>query len=577
MIVLLIFAFLAGIVTILSPCILPILPIVLSGSLASGKRRPLGIISGFILSFTFFTLFLSTIVRTTGVSADALRQLAVVVVSVFGVSLLVPSFQVRVEKFFSKLSGAVTTSLGKKDGQPDFLAGLIVGVSLGLVWAPCVGPILASVISLALSGTVTISAFFVTLAYSIGTAIPMLAITYGGRNLLNRVPWLVTNTSRIQKAFGVLMITTALAILLNIDRKFQTYILTAFPNYGAGLTKFEDNQFVKRALEALTAKPPDEDKRGKPMNEVLNEHLNPAPEFITGGQWFNSEPLTMKVLRGKVILVDFWTYTCINCIRTLPYIRNWDAKYRDKGLVIVGVHTPEFEFEKNPANVQKAIDDFALLYPVMQDNDYATWNAYKNRYWPAKYLVDKNGNIRYTHFGEGNYDETERMIQKLLEETGVSAQVDVSNPRYRVFSRTPELYLGYQRLAYFASPERIVPDGEGTYSFPSQLPPSSVAYEGSWTIGAERAMPHKGASMILRFDAGEVFLVMRPAHDTGKVMITLDGTPPADESGADVENGVITVATDRLYKIIKLKEPGEHILKFEFLDDNTELYAFTFG
>lgn len=579
MVILLIFAFLAGIVTILSPCILPILPIVLSGSLTGSKKRPFGIITGFILSFTFFTLFLSTIVRVTGISADALRKVSVVIVLMFGASLLIPKFRVLLEIFFSKLSNFAQSSQKPSPSHADFPAGVLVGVSLGLVWAPCVGPILASVISLALTGTVTVSAVFITFAYAVGTAIPMLAITYGGRNLLNRAPWLIKNSGKIQKAFGVLMIITAIAIAFNIDRKFQTYILATFPNYGVGLTKFEDNPFVKNALERLAAKPTDETNIGKPMNEVLNDSLGAAPEFIAGGQWFNSVPLTLKSLRGKVVLVDFWTYTCINCIRTLPYLRNWYAKYKDKGLVIIGVHTPEFEFEKSPQNVERAIRDFALEYPVMQDNNYATWNAYKNRYWPAKYLIDKNGKIRYTHFGEGEYDETEAAIQKLLEETGISIDADVNNPQYRVFSRTPETYLGYGRLAFFASPERISPEKESTYSIPDTMPLNTVAYGGPWVVGKERAMPKRGASLVIRFDAGEVFLVMRPKEgSSGKLNILLDGAPAQLETaGEDVKEAQTVVTTDRLYKLIKLPTPGEHLLKLEFLDDSLELYAFTFG
>src|SRR5688572_5025288 len=231
MALLILFAFLAGIVTILSPCILPILPIVLSGSLTGGKRRPLGIIAGFILSFTFFTLFLSTIVRVTGISADALRQFSVVVILAFGISLLIPTFKVWMERLFASLSGIVAQTPGQQTNNPDFVGGVVVGISLGLVWAPCVGPILASVISLALTGTVTASAFVITLAYSLGTSLPMLAITFGGRNLLSRAPWLVANTGKIQKTFGILMILTALAIFFNWDRKFQTYILKTFPNY----------------------------------------------------------------------------------------------------------------------------------------------------------------------------------------------------------------------------------------------------------------------------------------------------------------------------------------------------------
>ncbi len=558
MIILILFAFLGGIVTILSPCILPILPIVFSGSITGGKRRPMGVVAGFILSFTFFTLFLSSIVRATGLSADALRVVAVVVIAFFGLSLLVPSFQVLMEKLFSRL----TAFAPKQNNNDGFLSGLLVGVSLGLVWTPCVGPILASIITLAATSNVGTDAVIITLAYATGTSIPLLAITIGGRHLLTKHPWLLANTIRIQKGFGILMLITALAIFFSWDRKFQAYILEKFPNYGTGLTKFEDNAIVKKQLDDMKNKP-----KGGPM-------FDNAPEFIPGGEWINSEPLTIQGLHGKVVLVDFWTYTCINCIRTLPYLKSWHEKYADKGLVIVGVHTPEFEFEKNINNVKKAVKDFGLKYPIMQDNDYATWQAYANHYWPAKYLVDKNGKIRYTHFGEGNYDETEQKIQELL-----AVDMAIDNPTYQVSARTPETYLGYQRMAGLASPERVTPDKAMLFTAPTDLVRNTFALSGTWTISAERAMPTKGATLTYHFDAAQVFLVMRPKAlgATAKMKVTLDGKEVGEFAGDDVRNGVVTIDGDRLYKLIKLTPPGVHILQLEFLDSNTELYAFTFG
>ena len=568
MIILILFAFLGGLITILSPCILPILPVVLSGSITGGKRRPLGVVTGFVASFTFFTLFLSAIVRSTGLPADTLRLVAVVVIAFFGVSLLVPAFQIAMEKFFSKL-----TSFVPKQTQTDgYLSGVLVGVSLGLLWTPCVGPILASIITLAATSTVGLNAVIITLAYAIGTTIPLLAITMGGRTLLTNHPWLLANTVRIQKAFGILMLITALAISNSWDRTFQTYILDKFPAYGTGLTKLEDNKVVRDQLETLQ-------KGGPMLSDLLETNYGNAPEFITGGEWINSEPLTMSILRGKVVLVDFWTYTCINCIRTLPYLKSWHEKYKDKGLVIVGVHTPEFEFEKETDNVKKAAADFGLTYPIMQDNDYKTWRSYANRYWPAKYLIDKNGKIRYTHFGEGEYDETETMIQRLLKEAGSTVDEKIENPTYRVETRSPETYLGYERMAGIVSPEPVRPDILTEFSAPATLPKNSFALTGKWTIGGERAMPQTGATLTYHFEAKEVFLVMRPKADAkGGIRVFLDGVPvPEEFKGEDVEQSNVKITTDRLYKLIKLPSAGKHMLKLEVLDGDIELYAFTFG
>lgn len=569
------FAFIAGVVTILSPCILPLLPIILSSSTSGSRKRPFGVVTGFIISFTFFTLFLSTIVSATGLSADFLRNLAVVILIGFGLSLLIPKTQELLERLFTNLSSRAP----QQKERSGFGGGIIVGISLGLIWTPCVGPILASVISLALTGSVSGTAFIITLAYSIGTGLPMLAIIFGGRQLLQKVPWLLRNTSKIQKAFGVLMIVTAVGILFNVDRIFQSYILEKFPNYGLGLTQFEDNETVQKELDKLDNQKIKEEDMGKPMDEFMDDESARAPELIAGGSWFNSDPLKISDLKGKVVLVDFWTYTCINCIRTLPYIESWYEKYQDKGLVIIGVHTPEFEFEKNPDNVMKAIKDFGLTYPIMQDNDYKTWRAYSNHYWPAKYLIDKNGKIRYSHFGEGKYDESEKWIQTLLEEIGSDVQSDaISNQEYDINSRTPELYLGYARIAALASPERISANKVNQYSLPSKLPDNSFAYVGEWKLSSEYAIPEAGSSLVMNYESQNVFLVMRPQNGPAKVRVKLDGDNISEDvAGVDVSNSEVAIDIDRLYTLVQSNSPGQHQLTLEFPEGGVELYAFTFG
>ncbi|MFZ6035160.1 MAG: cytochrome c biogenesis protein DipZ [Patescibacteria group bacterium] len=558
MILLIGFSFIAGIVTILSPCILPILPVVLSGSVGTGKNRPLGIIAGFVASFTFFTLFLSAIVRATGLSADLLRGLSVLIILGFGISLVIPKFQEAVERFFSGLARRAPSVMGKN----GFFGGLLIGLSLGLVWTPCVGPILASIITLSASNNVSFGSLLITLSYSIGTAIPMLIIMKGGGNLLAKVPSIAKNTRTIQQAFGILMVITAIAIFFNLDRRFQAYILEKIPSYGVGLTSFEDNPRVKEELNKL--------KQNNSVIQDLGSSLHlAAPELILGGQWYNSEPLSLSSLKGKVVLIDFWTYTCINCIRTLPYLKNWHEKYRDKGLVIIGVHTPEFEFEKNPENVFRAISDFGIKYPVMQDNDYATWRAYNNRYWPAKYFIDKSGKIRSTHFGEGEYDESEAMIQLLLKEAGTLKDgVPISNDSYSVDSQTPETYLGNARLGNLLSDKPVQSGKLSSYSAPKSLGYNQFAFEGDWKINEENAEPSKGSTLIFNYSAKDVFLVMGPKNrSSGLVSVYLDGRFIKEAKVDDYQ----------LYDLIRSSAPGRHVLKLEFLDSNLELFAFTFG
>lgn len=575
MILLSIFSFIAGIVTILSPCILPILPIILSSSFGASndKFKPIGIVIGFVTSFTFFTLFLSIIVNLLNIPAEILRYVAVFIIAGFGISQLSDKFQLYLENLFSKLS-KFTPNAANKNGLSG---GLLIGLSLGLLWTPCVGPILASVISLAITGTVTLNTFIITLAYSLGTSIPMFGIIIGGRKVIQKSQWLVKNTHNIQKIFGVMMIATATAIFFNADRKFQTYILNIFPNYGVGLTKIEDNELILKELKKLDDSEINEQDLGKPLNNVTLNKIGIAPEIIAGGEWFNVEkPLKLSELKNKVVLVDFWTYTCINCQRTFPYLKEWWRKYADEGLVIIGVHSPEFEFEKSPKNVSSAISDFELKYPIVQDNNFETWKNYNNRYWPAKYLIDKEGNIRYTHFGEGEYDETEKAIQTLLNEKSENKiALEIDNPDYEIYSRTPELYLGYLRIKNFASPNVILQDKINKYSAPTNLPQNSFAFEGDVIITEEFSNPQSGSKLVLNFDAKEVFLVMNSKTDLSKVRIYLDdGT---EYLGEDVVEGIITVTQDSLYKIVKLPNPGKHIIKLEFLDNNTEVYAFTFG
>lgn len=601
MFLLIVFAFLAGIVTVLSPCILPVLPIILSSSIGTqeiGKARPFGVITGFILSFTFFTLFLSTIVKFSGIPSESLRIFSVVVIGLFGVSMLIPKFQYWTEVLFSRLSQFLPQSQNKT----GFGGGILIGLSLGLLWTPCVGPILASVISLAITGTVTLDAVFITLAYALGTAVPMFFIIAAGQTALRKAPWLLRNAGTIQKVFGVLMILTALAIFFNLDRRFQTFVLNTFPSYGTGLTKFEDVPFIQKALEDLSGTDQAKEDMGKPMFEMTDPKGGPpAPALIQGGQWFNSEPLKLSDLRGKVVVVDFWTYSCINCQRTLPYLKSWWEKYnnpslcsgtlrssatpsdlKDKCLVIIGVHAPEFEFEKSATNVQKALKDFGITYPVMQDNDFRTWRAYNNRYWPAKYFIDKSGSIRYTHFGEGAYDESEKVIQELLQEAGSDvSKTRIDNPESQINAATPETYLGFGRMEFLTSPEKVVENGSATYSAPANIPANKFAFSGGWDVMEEYSNPAKGAQLLLNFDAQQVYLVMRPKNGAtpGKVKIYLDDKAVSEtgSAGDSVKSSEATVDADTLYKLIKLPEAGKHILKLEFLDANTEVYAFTFG
>ena len=430
MIVLLIFAFLSGLITILAPCIWPLLPIVLSSTTTGGKSKPLGITLGIIISFAFFTLTVSYIVKIIPFDPNLLRLFAVIVIGFLGLTLVVPKLTQIVEGWVSRFSGkfADLTRYNSAPGSAKnkyqgFRGGLITGFALGLVWSPCAGPILATIATLAATQTVNAGIILVTIVYVIGVGIPLFIFATIGSRFFSQTRALSPYTGYIQKIFGVIMILTALAIFTNYDKVIQVKLLDAIPSYSNFLFKLESNQAVKKQLEVLRGKKQMPEKA--PMNKNIImvtpssslPNLGPAPEFAGIEKWLNSDrPLTMRELRGKIVLIDFWTYTCINCIRTLPFVTRWYEKYKDKGFVVVGVHTPEFEFEKNTNNVLGAIKQYNITYPVAQDNDYKTWRAYDNHYWPAKYLIDVKGNIRYTHFGEGEYEETEMHIKTLLKD-----------------------------------------------------------------------------------------------------------------------------------------------------------------
>lgn len=552
-------AFLSGIVTILSPCILPVLPIVLSGS-TGGKWRPYGIITGFILSFTLFTLTLTELVTRLNIAPDSLKIAAVVLILLFGAVLLVPPIQRFYERTTSFIPGL---RKGTKNRQ-GFSGGILTGVSLGLIWTPCVGPIMASVISLSITNQADSSAFFITAAYSLGTAIPMTAIMLGGRKLLEKIPGAIKNSSKIQRVFGVVLILTGLSIAFGWDRDFQNAVLNTFPSYGKNLTVLEQSKTVEDALK-------------KQFNDdSTNEERKKAPPLVTNGMWFNSSPLTMEELKGKVVIIDFWTYSCINCVRTIPYLQSWYETYKDDGLVIIGVHSPEFAFERDPDNLAKAIKDLGVTWPVVQDNSFLQWQAYNNRYWPAKYFIDAEGFIRYTHFGEGDYEESEQIIRMLLAEKG-SLTAEEKAPMQEEDKNealTPETYLGYGRSEGFTTPDEVMENQYKIYRKEILKKSGEWTVEGEWAVTKEYIVNGSAGALSLNFQAKDVFLVIEPVDEQVELNIRIDGKIPPDTK--DVIKGVIRPSESRHYQLIGLEEGEKHILNIK-VNGKARFFAFTFG
>jgi cytochrome c biogenesis protein CcdA/thiol-disulfide isomerase/thioredoxin len=569
MIVLLVFAFLAGLVTVLSPCILPVLPVVLSGSVGGGRARPLGIITGFAVGFTVFTLALTALVKLLGISADLLRYVAAGIIFAFGLVMVVPPIKnafMRLASGFSRVGGRAV----QPSGSGGYPGGIVLGLSLGLVWTPCVGPIMASVIALAVTSKVDVGAVFITVAYTLGTSIPLFLIMLGGRGLLHRFSFFNRHSDSVQKLFGGLMIVTALALFTGADRQFQDFILKEFPGYGAGLTSIENQGQVLNALSARKKENTRQATSGSTVQSPLLAALS------KGGPWINSKPLTPLDLEGKVVLVDFWTYSCVNCIRTFPYLKAWYADYRNRGFVIIGVHTPEFAFERETANVKRAVAQFGIEYPVVQDNDYRIWNAFDNLYWPAHYLFDRKGVLSYTHFGEGDYDKTEREIRTLLGGKSGALAVDSIAPTLPTTpDLTPETYLGYARAERFASPGAGVRDQASDYSLPATLSAGQWALSGTWVREAQDVRAAGAGAIELSFHARHVYLVLGPATGSPPptLKVTVNGRPTTTD---DVQNGALELGEYRLYTLFNGNAPINGIVKIE-TPGPMRAYAFTFG
>jgi cytochrome c biogenesis protein CcdA/thiol-disulfide isomerase/thioredoxin len=518
-----------------------VLPIVLASGATGGPRRPFAVVAGLVVSFTVFTLTAAALLSALGLPDDLLRNLAIAVVVLVGLSLIWPRL--------GELLGRPFYALARRRPN-DTSGGFVLGLSLGLLFTPCAGPVIAAVATVAATRSLTVEAFAITLAYGLGAGIVLLGVALAARRGMSLGP-VRAHAPAIRRALGVAVLAVAVLMIYGVDKRLQTRV----PEYTRALQALEESAAAEGELEELVGSP-------GLAEEARLDDFGPAPEFQAIEGWINSGPLSMEALRGKVVVIDFWTYSCINCLRTLPHVRAWDD-----GLVIVGVHTPEFAFEREPDNVRRAVRDHGIEYPVALDPDYGTWQAWLNRYWPAKYFVDRRGHVRYAHFGEGDYEESERVIRRLLaedtDEALVSQEIADETPSG---PQTPESYLGYERIDRFVG-SRIEPNREAEYTIPEFVPLHGLAYGGRWTVEDERILAGRDARLRLHFRGSDVFLVLGTAGDVETVEVTLDGE----------RLGAATVTQDDIYTLARI--PGEkraHVLDLSF-SPGTEAYAFTFG
>jgi cytochrome c biogenesis protein CcdA/thiol-disulfide isomerase/thioredoxin len=543
--------FLAGI----SPCILPVLPVVLVAGVprvsGPGLARSLAVIGGLVLSFSIVVLAGSEILSLLHLPQDALRDAGIVLLVVVGLGFLIPPLGTLIERPFARVGTR----------QPSGRAGgFVLGLAVGVLYVPCAGPVLAAIAVVGATHRVGLTAVILTAAFAVGTAVPLLAVAAAGGQLTTRIGALRRRAPQIRRAGGAVLIVFAVLIATDVLSGLQRDI----PGYSTAL---QGSAKIRKQLNTLT---------GTPHTSLSNCNSNattlvncgPAPNFTGITAWLNTpdgKPLSLKALRGKVVLVDFWTYSCINCQRSLPHVEAWYKEYAKDGFVVVGVHTPEFAFEHVVSNVRAQAAALGVRYPVAIDNNYATWNAYSNQYWPADYLIDAQGNVRSVHFGEGDYSTMGQLIRELLQ--AARPRMSVPNPA-NVPNKTPtgelspETYVGYDELQYLDPPE-VAKDTPAVYHFPASLPLGALGLAGTWTDHAQEATAGTGAEMELGFLAQDVYLVL---GGSGTLDVSFDGhhTQTIDVSGIPRLYTLYQAGSATSGKLLLQASPGVQAYDFTF-------------
>ena len=564
-------AYFGGVLTILSPCILPVLPFVFARSDQPFRKSGLPLLAGMCITFAVVAS-LATVGGGWAVRANQFGRIAALVLfALFGLTLLFSSLADRLSRPLVRLGNRLSKN---SDSGASVLNSFLLGIGTGLLWAPCAGPILGLILTgAALQGASARTALLL-LSYAAGAATSLAVALLAGGRLFAAMKRGLGVEEWIRRALGVAVLAAVAAVAFGLDRGVLTRLSLA-----------STGNLEQRLLDRFH--PP------KPIviTQTIDVSDSAKPDLSGATAWINSQPLTFASLRGKVVLVDFWTYSCINCLRTLPYIKAWNEKYKDSGLVIIGVHTPEFPFEKDEANVRKAVKDLGIAYPVPMDNNYKIWRSFNNEYWPADYFIDATGAVRFHHFGEGAYDESEKQIRTLLEEanhtplpqtattiaaSGTEAAADPNDVQ------SPETYVGYARAQNFASPGGFNEDDPQNYRTPTALSLNQWALAGKWKDEGQVATSlAAGDSISYRFHARDLHLVLGPGENGKPIRfrVTLDGQAPGANHGVDTDaEGYGEVTEDRLYQLIRQQGSiHDRTFRIEFLVPGVRAYSFTFG
>ncbi len=594
---LLILSYLGGALTILSPCILPVLPFVFARADQPFVRSGLPLLAGMGLTFAGVATLAAVGGGWVAQANQYGRWLAIALLAVFGLTLLLPRLAERLMRPLVN-AGSRLSNFAQADGKPASPASsFLLGIATGLLWAPCAGPILGLVLTGAALQGASLGTTLLLSAYAAGAATSLaVALLIGGRvfaamkRSLDAGEW-------VRRGIGVAMLAGVAAIALGLDTDILTRVSTVATG-GLEQRLVDALGHKDRSGGAMMAATSVPAEGGAMMMRAVDRPATLPVEGQFPGlngavEWLNSPPLTAEALRGKVVLVDFWTYSCINCLRTLPYVKAWAEKYRDQGLVVIGVHAPEFAFERNIDNVRKATKDLGVTYPVAIDNNYAIWRAFNNNYWPAHYFIDAQGRVRFHHFGEGEYEKSEAVIRQLLAEAGhadvtkVAMTADnamhgVEMPADASALRSQETYVGYARAENFASPGGARPDQSKEYAAPARPTLNEWGLAGNWKVGEEQAtLEQASGKIVYRFHARDLHLVLGPAPDGKPVRfrVTIDGKAPGASHGTDVAaDGSGTVTGQRLYQLVRQQgDVTDRTFAIEFLDPGVQAYAFTFG
>lgn len=562
-------SFAAGILTVLAPCILPILPVIIGGSVVGGsKSRAYTVIGSLILSIVLFTLLIKVSSLFIDVSPDTWKYISGIILFGLGITFLFPQIWESIPGL-NAFSVSANKLLGKGMMQNTFLGDVLMGAALGPVFSTC-SPTYFIILATVLPSHLTLGLVYL-FAYSIGLGLALLAISLFGQKLVDRLNVTADTHGVFKRSIGAIFIAIALLIITGYDKKVQVWVSA----HVFDVTKLEQ-RLLQTTEQMDTSKNENTfktDTAGEAMPSlgVYHEITDPSGFVNTNGQ-----PIKLGDYIGKkIILVDFLTYSCINCIRTFPYLIDWDAKYRDQGLLTVGIHTPEFAFEKNINNVEQAMKKEGITFPIVLDNNYGTWNAYKNQFWPRKFIIDLNGNIVFDHIGEGNYEETENVIRKLLMTIPGNTKVDapLSKELENIAPKsgiTNETYLGYARLSNYAGTIKTsCEDSLCTFETPSVLPLNEFSFGGEWVLDSEFATGKANSSLIYHAVASKVHFVAAPAKDGGKVIIqvSVDG----------VKTKIITIDHSDLYTLSDGNEKKEQTVMIKVISGDLEAYTFTFS